>query len=429
MTFLIGAGMFPAEARRHANLIPGLGIKGFNISVHWSHVKPTADGPYNWDLPDEAFELAQELELLPEVHIHCQSDWACPPPPADIPLPPGSEGTSTFPYSPEDYQEFIYTFVSRYAGRCAGWACENEVAAPSFWASSIGAYIQLLTLFRVAVKAADATAVVLNDGIASGSLCAAVARRYYDAGEPDMAIDFLNDAFALHWPAALTGAWEPIRTPRELGAFLNSPGALRTDAYMAAIAANPGLYDHFQAHWYQPARLLPVAVDCIRAAGIQHPLEWLELAYGWNQSLGMHDLQEQARETARLLVTAVGEGSVFTHLWRLTTVLEKMGRPIPGMIDEGRPRPALDAFALTVEQLSDVAVPTGARLGDTVDQIYRFSRGPKRSLFVAWTSDVAHRISLPTKKRSANAINLDRAHYRVDPHALPLTGSPIFVEA
>ncbi len=271
---------------------------------------------------------------------------------------PGGNGRGSMPPRHlEMYREWVSTLVSRYRGQVRAYAIENEVNAPAYWAGTLADYQLLWPVGYAAIKAAAPEATVVDFGMTSTSYAVAVARWRYDHGDLNGAITWLNHYLARR------GA-PHVQTEEELRTWLDDPRARSDyDIMMWHFQMHPRP-DAYQLHFYEAWDLLPPLLEWIRARmdDPERPIEVWEIGYYWGDDAS-YDRDAQAREVAKLLLTALGEGAnrVYYLPYRSLRAAHGKLETVRGLVDgDDSPRPALAAYRTAVEQVGNFT--TAARL-------------------------------------------------------------------
>jgi len=317
------------------------------IEVPWKFVEPQP-GQWNFAVLDAGIDAAQRCGVDLGIKLFASRDfWGV--------QPGGQAKGSRPPRDIEAYAAWVRAVVERYRGRVRAYALENEVIAPAFWDADYEAYLSLWQRGYEAIKAADPEAIVVDFGMTSQSYGVAVARWRYEHGDLAGAMAWLNRYFVRRDPLHVTNE-------NELKAALLTPEAQRIYDVMLDHFAHPTLYDAYQLHFYEPWDLLSDIFDWVRARMAEHggvkPIEVWEIGYAWHDDPS-YDPQRHGLDTAKLLVTALGEGASRVYYLPYASTRARNGRleTVRALVDaQGEPRPAFFSYRATVAQLRVFAI-------------------------------------------------------------------------
>jgi hypothetical protein len=196
-------------AWRDASLVKEMGFGWLKQQFAWRDIS-NVRGDYAWDRTDRIVEIAEQLELKLLVRLDHQPQWAQADsstlvnnaPPADL----------------ADFGDFCGAVAARYQGRIAAYEVWNEPNLAREWGDQPpdpAKYVELLKVCYLAIKQADAEAMVVSAGLApTGTDDPAVAmpddkfyRGMYEAGAAPY-----FDVLGAHAPGYMN---PPERSPDE----------------------------------------------------------------------------------------------------------------------------------------------------------------------------------------------------------------------
>lgn len=421
---LLGSYVRADQIGRWCDEFQEYGVRFIWLPAPWNAVEPQP-GRFRWQRADQVIQIAHSCGLDIGLHILARSSWATEPPPTDggrLRAPP-----SMPPKNMDDYYNFVHNLASRYKGMVTRYSIENEAHATANWASSPESYFDLLATAHRAVKDVDPDALVQNSGLSSSAVGALIANDLLQAGKHEEAVNFFKRYYANYAPGR--GQGEPIivEDPDDLEGLLSQPEAQRILTWAPLLFANHEFYDALQLHYFGPWEDIPMVMDWfdnqLQAHGAIKPIEFWEFGYGWDDTR-TYDPQAHARDEAKYLATAVGEGALRVLSWQFTDYAARLGHP--GLFTASGPRPAAESFRITAEKLNGTTNSTRLDLGDGI-WAYRFQTG-RGEVYAVW-SDAPARISLPIDTATVTVTTITGETSTADPKALDVGPSPIFVEA
>lgn len=400
---LLGAWVDPGSAGTACAAWQQDSVSATLLWVRWGDIDK-GNGTYDWTGLDDKVEPLLACGL--EVALHVQARQKPDEP-------------STLPEDMDAYRRFLTELVTHLKGRVRRYAIENEAVLGTLtWAGSPEDYFRLLDEAYATIKAADPEAMVLESGLASGPFGILVARSLYLSGRPQDALALYRAVLADFGPRA--PAWLP-EMPAGLRAAFELPMARRAIAWLPLLVAHQASYDALPVHYYGPWHDLPQMMQWLKDQGIDKPIEVWEVARHARDPEGF-DESEHAQETARLLVTAAGEGSRFTVFIRY---LEWPAVQLPGLATAQRPRPAETAFRVVAGHLDGFESVERLDLGGTA-RGYRFTR-PQGPLLVVWTTGGQATVALPLPGPKVKVTDILAQSAEADPARLSVGPSPLFV--
>lgn len=371
--------------------------------VRWGDVDK-GDGTYDWTALDGLVDGLRACGLEPALHIQARQSQYRP---------------SALPENLDAYRHFLTNLVTHLKGRVRRYSIENEaVAGTLMWADSPENYFLLLDEAYTAIKAADPEAIVLESGLSNAALGTLVAYSIYQSGRPQAALDLYRAVLADSGPRA------PARLPKtvaDLRAAFKLPLAQRAMAWMPLMKAHQASYDAVQIHYYGSWQNLPKVMQWLKGQGIDKPIEAWELAKHARDS-ATFDETVHAQESARLLVTAAGEGSRFSIFIRY---LDWSATQLPGLVTSQGPRPAETAFRVVAQRLNGFQAVERLDLGPSVWG-YRFT-GPEGELYALWTSSGQTTVGLALPGPKVIVTDIQAQSIQADSANLSVGPSPILV--
>ncbi|RMF24178.1 MAG: hypothetical protein D6760_03920 [Deltaproteobacteria bacterium] len=190
----------------------------------------------------------------------------------------------------------------------------------------------------------------------------AIAREDYEAtGDVPATIAWLTDYFgqrgSRYWQSQ---GWTVPANQAELEALLYDPAIDAAYQVMLQHFIVLDLVDAYQLHYYESWKHLPRVIEWIRSkmqvAGGRLPIEAWELGYAWyDDPAGTpphgYDEATHARDVAKLLATAAGEGLSRTHYlpyWSNEVAHGKEEVHWALVASDYTPRQALSAFQTAI---------------------------------------------------------------------------------
>jgi len=330
-----------------------------------------------------------------------EADRACGLEPGVRVRPTTSPNQDSFlPVGPElDEYLNLLTELARYLdGRVSGYAIDNEAAAQSHFDGTAGDYFELLRRSSAALKVGAPGVEVLDGTMASGNMTAVMVADLYEQGRYGEAI-----ALAQETQANELGGGAPVTDMDSLTAYVNDARVQRSIAFFEGAVANQSYYDAFQLHYYGPWRGQIEMADYVRSHGVTVPIETWEVAHRYRD--GRPFIEEDfAAETARLLISAAGEGSAFTVF---SSYLGTEENDAIGLFafDATTPHLARASFRTVTAELTGAT--SAERLGVGGDAWgYRFER-PQGPVAAAWSD--------PRTSKIGNELGIDATTALVTP--------------
>lgn len=353
----------------------------------WCGVEPS-QGIRNWQTVDRVVKRVDEIGMTPMLKIRTGMCWATQGS-AQYQRGKADKTESGVPKSMDQYKDFVKAVVTRYSAMGVHeFALENEVNSPSYWAGTPEQLQQLMEAGSSAIKTADASAKVVDFGLASTTYGYGIADDLLKAGKTQDAISAYNAYFERR--IGTRGDKIPrVTTAAQLQSVLDSDQGQRNLAYlaMATTLAEKHVVDVRQIHFYEKWSSVPMLMDYLKRhtpTGV--PIEAWEVGSFWKDGDGSE--AERSQEVTKTVVDLLAAGAAKV-IWLPLTV-DPTGRnsdePRYGLLDpDGTVRPAGSA-------LSSVA---GAARGATAVPVASaglagvgFEQGGSSTLFVWGTKNV-----------------------------------------
>lgn len=322
-----------------------------------------------------------------------------------------------------EYTSLLTQLAQYLDGRVERYAIDNEAAAEAHFAGTAADYFELVRVSAAAISAGDPDAEILDGTMASGNMTAVIVSDLYGEGRYDEAM-----ALAQETQANELGGGAPVTDRASLTAYVNSARVQRSVAFFQAAVANQSSYDAFQLHYYGPWRSLINMYDYVRSHGIMLPIETWEVAHRYRDGRPFVE-SEHADESARLLVTAAGEGSQFTIFtsYRGSEPNDDVGLYA---FDATTPHDALHTYRTVVVELSGATSAMRLQLpGDAWG--YRFERLGDDDVVAAWAdpgpASIGSELGIDASTAALTTAGVDGAkHVRLS--KLTVDGTPVFAE-
>lgn len=284
----------------------------------------------------------------------------------------------------DEYLSLLTQLARHLDGRVSRYAIDNEAASQAHFDGTSGEYFELLRRSAAAIRAGDPGAEVLDGAMASGAMTAVMVADLYGQGRYGEAI-----ALAQETQANELGGGAPVTGLDSLTAYVNDARVQRAIAFFAGAVANQDAYDAFQLHYYGPWRGQIEMLEYVRTHGITLPIETWEVAHRYKDGRPFVE-GDFAAETARLLISAAGEGSAFTVF---SSYLGKAENDAIGLFsfDAATPHLARFAFRTVSAELSGATAATPLDVGGDAWG-YRFERPGAGPVAAAWADPGPARI-------------------------------------
>lgn len=398
----MGAQVPPDLATLVCDKLERDGVSATALWVRWGELD-LGGGRYDWAPLDDKVEALRACGL--EVGLHIQARG-------------GAGQPSAMPEDVAAYARFLGALATHLRGRVRRYSIENEAVSPTTWSGSLESYFELLDAAYPAIKAADAQAIVLDSGLSGAALGIARAYALYQEGQRPAALALVQETLA----EAAGGLSSRIpESEGDLEAVFADPVATRAIAWLPLAAEHQNSFDALQIHYYGPWERLTELARWIGDRGIGRPLEVWELGRRYQGQVSF-DETVHAEESARLLVTAAGEGSRWTLFVRY---LEWPEKGLPGLVTRTGGRPALDAFRVVAQGLEGFLGPQRLDLGPAAWG-YRFSR-PQGDVYVLWAREGQATVHLPVAGPAVTVTDLWGQSTTADPASLTVGASPVLV--
>jgi hypothetical protein len=246
--------------------------------LSWCDVEQ-AQGRPDWSALDRIAERSRALGIRLNLKIRTGVCWAT----GGTARHTRGQANKTESAMPRDlaaYQKFVGDLVARYRPfGVTGYAVENEVNAPQYWAGTPQQYEQLVRSAAEAIRRADPAARVADSGISSVATGMAVADRLLRAGRPDQAVTAYRGYFARR--VGTRGRQIPdVADEAALRAALANQVNVRNLAYAAVTERllDAGVVTVRQVHFYEHPDGIAPLLDHLKAetpAGV--PIEAWEV--------------------------------------------------------------------------------------------------------------------------------------------------------
>lgn len=367
---LLGAQIDPVSAPAFCDRLREDGSRAATVFLTRNVIERN-DGSLNTTAIDNRIEPDRACGIEPAVRVRPTTA-----PDQDSYLPAGAELDS--------YLNLL-TGLSQYlGGRVNRYAIDNEAAAQTHFDGTAAEYFELLRRSAAALRAGDPDAEILDGTMASGNMSAVMVADLYEQGRFGEAI-----ALAQQTQANELGGGPPVTDVDSLTAYVNDARVQRSIDFFAGAVANQDAFDAFQLHYYGPWRGLIDMVEFARARGITLPIEIWEVAHRYLDGRPFME-EDFAAETARLLITAAGEGSAFTVF---SSYLGNDDNDAIGLFafDGSTPHVARAAFRTVTTELTGATAAERLPVGGDAWG-YRFERPGAPAISAAWSDPSAQPI-------------------------------------
>lgn len=150
------------EVTRALDLIKGAGVQWVRVNVHWEFLEPERGKTNEVMLKRLDFTIveASKRGLKPYLQILGTPKW-------NTPQPQDKEFWAYCPVDLDAWEKFVGVIGKRYKGKNQYWEINNEIDWPHFWKSGLPAYADYLKRAARALRAVDATNVIILGGLAT----------------------------------------------------------------------------------------------------------------------------------------------------------------------------------------------------------------------------------------------------------------------
>lgn len=399
---VLSAQVGPDLAARACSNLQQDGATATPLWISWGEVE-RRDGSRNWSELDDDIRKLRNCGVSIALHLQSQRPWM---------------RTDTPPNAVE-FARFASELAARYRGQIARYSIENEANAQVMWPYDPSLYFELLRVVRPAIKNADPAALVQHSGVSSGGLGWARTADLHAAGRRAEAVRAANDVLVNG-----TGSGPAMQvTDAQLDALVASPDVQRQAAWVRLELQHQDLTDAFQVHSYGDANRLAELMRWLRAAGIKKPFEVWELAKRYGHQ--PYSDTTHAAEVAKLMVTAVGEGSRYTIFVRY---LDWPDKHLPGLVGvSGESLPARRPFRTVVAALTGATAASPLPESVVGARGYHFST-PRGRVAALWTDQGTATVRLPVDATSVRVLDVAGGVRTADPRAITVGTSPVLVE-
>lgn len=364
---LIGAQIDPTSAPAFCDRLREDGSRAATVFLTRNVIERN-DGSLNTTAIDNRVEPDRACGIEPAVRVRPTTA-----PDQDSYLPAGAEL--------DGYLSLLTELAQYLNGRVNRYAIDNEAAAQTHFDGTAAEYFELVRRSAAALRAGDPDAEILDGTMASGNMSAVMVADLYGQGRYGEAI-----ALAQQTQANELGGGPPVTDMASLTSYVNDARVQRSIDFFAAAVANQDAFEAFQLHYYGPWRGLADMVEYARAHGITRPIEIWEVAHRYLD--GRPFIEEDfAAETARLVISAAGEGSAFTVF---SSYLGNEDNDAIGLIgfDGTTPHLARAAFRTVTTELSGAIAAQRLPVGGDAWG-YLFERPGAAAVSAAWSDPSA----------------------------------------
>lgn len=364
---LLGAQIDPVSATAYCDRLREDGSRAATVFLTRGVIERN-DGSLNTTAIDSRVEPDRACGIEPAVRVRPTTD-----PDQDSYLPAGAEL--------DEYLGLLTELAQYLDGRVSRYAIDNEAASQAHFDGTAAEYFDLVRRSAAALRAGDPGAEILDGTMASGNTSAVMVADLYAAGRFGEAI-----ALAQQTQANELGGGPPVTDMDSLTAYVNDARVQRSISFFQAAVANQDAYDAFQLHYYGPWRGLIDMVEFVRAYGVTRPIEIWEIAHRYLDGRPFME-EDFAAETARLMISAAGEGSQFTIF---SSYLGNEDNDAVGLFafNGTTSHLARDAFRTVTTELTGAT--SAVRLGVGGDAWgYRFQRPSGGAVSAAWSDPSA----------------------------------------
>ena len=421
---LLGSYVRPQDISQYCAQMQQYGVRFTWMQLPWSLVEPQK-GEFQWKTADAVLRGALDCGLEVGVHVHARSSWAT------LPTPPyrGRTAPSTPPIDLDNYYAFLFAVASRYRGQVVRYSIEEEAHAEGvYFAGTPEQYMQMLATADRAIHDADPDAIVQDSGLSSAAIGALYAHDLMEAGKTAEAGQFLQTWYANYAPTRAKGESLSFDSEADLRVLFDDDQVQRllvwTDLLWSRHADD---YDVQQIHYFGPWEIMPELLawlhEQMASRGTDKPIEFWEFGYGWDD-VRNYDPQAHARDEAKYMAMAIGEGVLRVLSWQFTDYVASNGHP--GLVTAQGPRPAAQSFGVAAAMLNGTTHSARLNLGPGVWG-YRYDT-PSGVVYAAWSSGPAT-VRLPIDAATVAVTDVAGQTRAADPAALQVGDSPIFVQA
>jgi len=420
---LLGSYVRPQDIPEYCEQLQQYHVRFTWMQVPWSLIEPQK-GRFSWETADTVLQAALDCGLDVGVHVHARSNWATLPTPAYQ----GRTAPSTPPKDMDDYYSFLFNLASRYKGKVSRYSIEEEAHAEGgYFAGTPEQYMQMLETAHKAIHDADPDAIVQDSGLSSSAIGALYGYHLMDAGKTAETSQFLKKWYLHYAPTRSKGESFSFDSEADLQAFFANDQVQRLLRWVELLwSEHADDYDVQQIHYFGPWDAMPEMLDWLhgemKARGTDKPIEFWEFGYGWDD-VRTYDPEAHARDEAKLMAMAIGEGVLRALSWQFTDYVARNGHP--GLVTARGPRPAAQSFGVTAEKLNGTTQSSRLDLGQGV-WAYQCEKDAG-TVFVLWSNEPVT-VSLPVDAANVTVTDITGQTRLADPAALDVGISPIFVE-
>lgn len=403
-TPLIGAQVSPPAAQKLCDSIRRDNNRATSLWVKWSEV-PRSKSGYDWKALDREIAALHSCGLA--IGLHVQSSHK-----RNFQLP-----------DLEQYSAFLHEMAARYKGKVQRYSVENEASSGRQWQAPPQTYFDLLTRAAATIRKADPAAIIENSGLSSGTVAMLVVDDLYRNGR-------IAEALALAQTASTHmagGGKRGALRERDLAALSRSPDMAKKREWIHLLRKHGGSYDALQLHFYGEPHVLPLILDWVKAQRFGKPFTLWELSQ--RRKRETIDDSKVAEDMAKLIATAVGEGSQFT-LYYSYVDWQAPGGFFPGLINSsGSPREEIQtAFRVLTENIGTARSASRLDLAPDVTGYAFHDSARSTTSYVVWSAKPAA-IELPASRGSAalKAIDLRGRVSPVTAKRIAVSSSPLII--
>jgi hypothetical protein len=254
--------------------------------ILWCTIEPTP-GAYNWSSVDKVAKATKKLGITLMLKIRTGVCANTQSKDAAHVRGQANKTESSMPASMSAYSAFVTAVVKHYAPMgVSEFAIENEVNSASYWSGTPQQYVQLVTTAAKAIRAADPSAKVVDDGMSSTSYGYGIAQRLLQAGQGQQAVQAYDTYFSRR--IGTRGQQIPnVTSTSQLQSVLNSAQGQRNLAYLAVAQqlSQQKIVDVRQVHFYEDWTAVPDLLTYLHATTPSStPIEAWEVGSFWQNS-------------------------------------------------------------------------------------------------------------------------------------------------
>jgi len=299
--------IYNGNPRISPEIVKQLGATCIYLETKWAVMEP-AKGTFNFSETDQQLKICQALGLSVSLRVKTGAGfWATGPQQHKPARTMMGVITSEMPLEMSNYTDYLAAMVRHYKNvGVKQYAIQNEIDDDDQWPGTPEEYHRLLAEAHKAIKVADPTALVVDNGFSSTAMENTTARWLYEHGQKEEGYQFYRVTHSAYRDPGKATMEEFIRYMKG-NIWMTRPYQFLVEKDYFKL--NRDHYDclqmHLYGHWSKTPQLLQWIQARMREAGQEKPI------VGWESGVHLGHERFTPEQNAEELVKKFATGAAF----------------------------------------------------------------------------------------------------------------------